>query len=911
MTVRQGSAGIKFYMSQNVYIYNPETVAPKDIQSVEIPEGITEIKTEAFWNCISLRSVTIPDSVTEIGRDAFCDCVNLQSVTIPDSVTKIKASAFSGCANLRSVIIPDSVTEIGAAAFAGCFKLQDIRLSDNITRIRSRTFANCSGLRSVAVPENVTEIGTNAFKGCDNLQTVAIPNNVRKIENSAFRHCSGLWSVLMPDSVTEIGEYAFCDCSGLQSITIPGGVIKIGNSAFEGCSALQSVIIPDSVTEIGTGAFSGCTALQSVTIPDSITEISECIFYGCSRLRSVAIPDGVTKIGDGVFHGCSGLEAVTIPDGVTKIGDAAFKNCGLRSVIMPDSVTKIGDEAFKYCHALQSVTIPDSVTEIGAEAFRNCCDLQSVTLPDSVTKIGARVFFCCSALRTVVLSDNTTEIERTAFLGCSGLQSLMYKGVNIAPFINIDGYGVNTFSVIQSLVEHRFPLSKSTVGRGIHMEHRHKLAEWIREYPVFGEMRLSADMKMINIDDEEDLRNRFADQDRTGHHVPKVLRKLAMTVRICGIPAERLANTFDVDYTKDLIKRKIPLIPGEACRCYYDRSICDALNEKEKSSVMAEAISAYNASGQKEYFRHAMNFIVSHMDTRTEDLRYAVRYAETIPMRAETALTEVRQYRVYMENRAEAVKIEEEYGMIIPGFSLSDYPCNIEPTDVTYGGLTARTLDLSNKADIALAARLGILTNCCQHLHGAGETAMMHGFLNPDAGFWVIEDGNNIIKAQAEIWMTAGGALVFDNIEFANTDPLNGKRRIEQLRGVIAAWAMKCKYRTVIMGCGYNELGTASMEKAPVPKLVLTPEEIFTIQADNDAGVHFSNLDEVREYMQTRAYRPNNFVYTDADEKCVYIKKNGTVSDYLMKGYNRSSAEKRPSPGRKAAKEQDDEPVRQ
>ena len=70
MIVRQGSAGIKFYMSQNVYIYNPETVAPKDIQSVEIPEGITEIKTEAFWNCISLRSVTIPDSVTEIGRDA-------------------------------------------------------------------------------------------------------------------------------------------------------------------------------------------------------------------------------------------------------------------------------------------------------------------------------------------------------------------------------------------------------------------------------------------------------------------------------------------------------------------------------------------------------------------------------------------------------------------------------------------------------------------------------------------------------------------------------------------------------------------------------------------------------------------------------------------------------------------------
>ena len=967
-------------MPQNIYIYNPDVPVPKDVQHVEIPNGVTTIKRSAFENCSVLQSVTIPDSVTkinayafykchnlqsviipdgiteigdsafrdcselmefripdevtEIGAGAFRDCVNLvsviipdsvkkigdnafhgcyslQSVTIPDNVTVIGRGVFEGCSRFQSITIPDSVTEIGHSAFEGCSKLKEITIPDSVTEINDYAFRSCYRLQSVAIPDSVTKIGGWAFSNCIGLQSVTIPDNITEIGRGAFHECYALRSITIPDKVTEIGKFTFCGCSVLQSVKLPDSVKIIGRRAFFGCSALQSVTIPDSVTEISDGAFRGCSALQSVTIPESVTEIGACAFYNCSALQSVTIPHSVTKIGDSTFYDCSGLQSVTIPDGVTKIESGAFWGCsGLQSVTLPDSVTKISDHAFYCCSSLQSVTIPDGVTKIGKYAFCRCSGLQSVTIPDSVTEIDNFAFHKCSALQSVTMSNSVTEIGGFDFSDYPALQSLIYRGINIAPFINIDGYGIDTFSVIRALVEHHIPLSSHAVKTGIDMAHQGKLSEWIQGYPVFGTMRLQPAAKSADAETEEYLRRLFAAQKKTGCHVPKVLDKLAIAVCTCGIPPERLAETFDIGYTKNLLGENIPLVPATACRCYYDRGTCVMLIRKDKVPVMAEAISLYNRSGHRECYRHLIDFILSHPDTKTEDLQYAVDHAEEIPMKAGTTLMQVRQHRIYTESLAEVTKIEAKYGKVVPGFKLSDYPCSISPVGITYDGMTARVLDLSDKRDTALAARLGELTNCCQRLGNAGETAMMHGFLNPDAGFWVIEDANGTVKAQAEIWVADRGFLVFDNIEFADTDREHLSDRADRLRGVIAAWAMESGYKNIIMGCEYNELGTKNMENAPIPELRLAPEEVFALQEDNDAYVSFKNMDDVHQYMQDPEYDPADFVYTDANEQCVYIKKNGAVSNYLMKGYDRDLAGKSLSPGRRAGKEQDDDITR-
>ena len=96
---------------------------PRDATVVVIPEGVTSIGDEAFYDCEALKSITIPEGVTEIGKCVFYGCKVLTSVIIPEGVTSIGESAFWGCKALKSITIPEGVTSIGESAFWGCTSL--------------------------------------------------------------------------------------------------------------------------------------------------------------------------------------------------------------------------------------------------------------------------------------------------------------------------------------------------------------------------------------------------------------------------------------------------------------------------------------------------------------------------------------------------------------------------------------------------------------------------------------------------------------------------------------------------------------------------------------------------------------------------------------------------------------------
>ena len=77
-------------------------------------------------DAFQLKEIVIPDSVTTIGSNAFYNCDSLSSVVIGNSVTTIGYSAFYECSNLSSVVIGDSVTTIGDYAFDFCNSLTDV-----------------------------------------------------------------------------------------------------------------------------------------------------------------------------------------------------------------------------------------------------------------------------------------------------------------------------------------------------------------------------------------------------------------------------------------------------------------------------------------------------------------------------------------------------------------------------------------------------------------------------------------------------------------------------------------------------------------------------------------------------------------------------------------------------------------
>lgn len=58
----------------------------RSVTSIKIPNGVTSIGTNAFYQCNNLISITIPKSVTTISSKAFVDCQSLTDVYFTGTV---------------------------------------------------------------------------------------------------------------------------------------------------------------------------------------------------------------------------------------------------------------------------------------------------------------------------------------------------------------------------------------------------------------------------------------------------------------------------------------------------------------------------------------------------------------------------------------------------------------------------------------------------------------------------------------------------------------------------------------------------------------------------------------------------------------------------------------------------------
>ena len=277
----------------------------KNIVSIELPETVKVIGSNAFKNCSSLETVSGLVGVTEINSWAFMNCKKLDRFDIPESCV-VDGTAFKGClkwyddkgfliinnklchfrGRVSEVVIPDTVSVIGEGAFEENLMLESVTFPEGLNQICKHAFRGCKNLLQINIPSNLECIGRDAFAGCENLNMkIVLPEKTKTanfeksgIKEIVFTNQTVNEEILFTNRTVNELPYSFVrGCKQLERVTVPV-TVKYLLDNFTGCTSLKEIIAPGTHLK-----YIGITGLGSPRIkyPDFIREAAVAGFIRC------------------------------------------------------------------------------------------------------------------------------------------------------------------------------------------------------------------------------------------------------------------------------------------------------------------------------------------------------------------------------------------------------------------------------------------------------------------------------------------------------------------------------------------------------------------------------------------------------------------------------------------------------
>lgn len=138
-----------------------------------IPNSVTRIGTEAFYDCVGLKSLNIHKNISSIGADAFYG-TDLETITVDED-----NNTFDNHNDCNAVLETATNTLV-----LGC---KNTIIPRSVTSIADHAFGGCKGLTSISIPGSVATIANNAFEGCENLRAVYL-NNWQALNTTPFQN---------------------------------------------------------------------------------------------------------------------------------------------------------------------------------------------------------------------------------------------------------------------------------------------------------------------------------------------------------------------------------------------------------------------------------------------------------------------------------------------------------------------------------------------------------------------------------------------------------------------------------------------------------------------------------------------------------------------------------------------------
>lgn len=401
--------------------------------SLSLPKTLRYIGNCALGYFPNMQYLEIPENVTTMGTDIFYESNKLKTVKI-NAVTPPMVGSFSGT-DRRKVYVPDgslhayrlaspwnncvlvggegtsvsidhvAAGELGHFILDKATYLQEVNkltvISGNlnnddwntlksmtnlveldisgmaVTSIPSYTFENKWGLEKIVLPKKLETIGYATFRDTG-LKEIELPENLTTLDSYAFQSCSSLANVKMSGKVTGISGYCFQECRNLQKVELAEGLQVIHNGAFYLCNSLQSINFPSTLTLIDYDSFNG-TDLREIDIPASVENINYRAFCGNKNLKKVTFREGLINIGASTFSGCESIDSIVCPSTLRMIDNSGFQDCkSLKKVQLNEGLVSINANAFRNCSSLTDIVLPSTLENCKGNAFRECGNIKTI-----------------------------------------------------------------------------------------------------------------------------------------------------------------------------------------------------------------------------------------------------------------------------------------------------------------------------------------------------------------------------------------------------------------------------------------------------------------------------------------------------------------------------------------------------
>lgn len=256
----------------------------KNIVSIKIPNSVTTIEEQAFYECCSLEEIEIPDSVTSLGGYLF-----------PGSFS------LFGAGSLKKIKIGNGVTEIPEYAFTSLGKMTDIIIGKNVKMIRGYAFRNCTSLANVYYQGTKEEWDQIYIVGNENdalkTATIYFYSSIYPSEDGNYWHSQGFKISCNDDYMIDSPHFKVTS-GGIVTATDANlsGIITATGGSIGGCTIYED----GSITSLN-GKFTvdadGFLKAENASISGDITANS----LGCSDTNSSLYIDANDEYGASVW----------------------------------------------------------------------------------------------------------------------------------------------------------------------------------------------------------------------------------------------------------------------------------------------------------------------------------------------------------------------------------------------------------------------------------------------------------------------------------------------------------------------------------------------------------------------------------------------------------------------------------